>query len=189
MRQECEINDETLLKVLSSALDGHRCVQAWLGVADRLFFGLGDTVLPEVRRQEHPIPPFELQTPNSWWRVDPQDPSAIAGEPFSRPALRGLVGCSVRSWDVDLPAAVLRIRFDAGTLVVTPYPSAAGSTSDVWQIRVTSGKYYCLRADGSAYSKPAEPPLTPEDKKELDKMVERLRPRFGPKRKGRPPSP
>lgn len=148
---------ENLLDLLDRAVIGRNCVQAWIGYAAVLFLGFGEEVLPppiinERGHQEHLMPPYELVTGYSSWKLTQPYGSVLDSDDLTNRTLRtegettlgtAVVGVSALRWEVLMPSWELRLYFESGCrLDVIRYSDAAEDPErDLWAFRSPDGFY------------------------------------------------
>lgn len=126
---------------LDKALRGKLCIQAWLGIAQTLFIGFGDKVLPLTAQGEpHAKPMYELQTGFTDWWIEHKESIVVRSTDARKSAEAGatsLVGRRVVDWSFEGETAALRITFDCGfELRMAPYADYAHSNEDAWILRI-----------------------------------------------------
>lgn len=153
---------EELTARMNAGLAHTRCVQAWLGLGDRLFLGFGNEVLDPPSRGKGAKydpdrePPYQLQTHLSHWIVS--NVAGIAGsshdDPRASAAAESLVGRRTVSWCLTNPEFGLRVTFDDDSvLAIVPYDSIDRSiqSGDLWGLREPARSYIVMTADGTSY--------------------------------------
>jgi len=137
---------------LHKALDGKRCVSAWLGHGNVLFLGFDQDVLLERgedgRRSK---PSFELETNFADWSVEGAmtTSSAHSTRADLDAAAESLVGEQVVSWEL-LKRNGLRVAFTAAkVLTVMPWRAEEGLV-DAWSVTSPDGRIVAVATDGRA---------------------------------------
>lgn len=143
--------DADLDQTLDAALHGKICVQVWLGIGKVLFIGFGDTILPATHKgEQHPIPPYELETGfTEWWVQDQNDILGTSNDDKenAEAAAAKLVGKKVIDWCMR-GSTTLWIRFEDGLqLRMAPYNMSNFSIEDAWILRGPT-HYGFVRWDG-----------------------------------------
>jgi len=135
---------------LNEALDGHRCVTAWLGHGSVLFLGFGETVLP-IRDQDgrHTKPPYELETNFADWRVDgPSKASTIDSNDVQLlSAAESLIGEKVLNWEL-LETKKLRVTFTGNKRLQIEGWNEAEEKTDAWSLRSPDRFILAVATDG-----------------------------------------
>lgn len=127
-------------RTLNAALCGKLCVQAWLGIANVLFIGFGDEVLPQtVAGEKHPTPLYEMQTGwADWWIQDQHNTLVTSNDSKenAKSAAERLVGMRVKEWCFQDESSAIRIVFERGLeLRMAPYDTDDVSENDAWILR------------------------------------------------------
>jgi len=139
---------------IREALEGRRCVSAWLGHGDVLFLGIGDEVLPApLPGEPRPRPPIELETNYAAWSVEGpvtgtwMDSESEAESTQLRAAAESLVGERVIGLEL-LDRLALRVKFSGNkVLTVQPWPVSDG-VSDAWLLRSRDKHILAVSNDG-----------------------------------------
>ena len=139
---------------IREALEGRRCVAAWLGHGDVLFLGIGDEVVPEPQSGEpRPRPPIELETNYAAWSVEGPvsaawtDSESEAESAQLRAVAESLVGERIIGWEL-LDRLALRVKFSGSkVLTVQPWPVSDG-VSDAWSLRSSDKHILVASNDG-----------------------------------------
>jgi hypothetical protein len=123
---------EDLSEALRVALDGHRCVTAWLGYGNVLFLGFGPDVLSERASDgSRTIPPYEIQSSLADWNIG----GAGGGDDdrqTARSTIETLIGTAISGWSLSSDGS-LRIDFSNGlTLELAPSYDAESSLDQWW---------------------------------------------------------
>lgn len=132
-----------LERALDVAIKDRLCVQAWLGYANTLFVGFGDTVMvsPEPR-ERHQIPPYEVHLDQcDWWVEGPMGELGRSDEARATAEATAclLVGQRAMRWRLDGPSFLLSIGFERDMwLRMAPYPGN-GKDGTAWHIRMQDG--------------------------------------------------
>ena len=136
------------------ALEGRRCVSAWLGHGDALFLGIDDEALRVPQPGDaQPRAPIELETNYAAWSVEGPvsatwtDSESEAESAQLRAAAESLVGERVVGWEL-LERLALRVEFSGNkVLTVQPWPVSDG-VSDAWSLRSTDKHILAISNDG-----------------------------------------
>jgi hypothetical protein len=135
-------------EMLIAEIVSRLCVQVWLGYGDVLFIGFGDEILPPKpsgKRQEYPLPPYQLQTNFSAWRIAKPDPHAsgrVDYHTFAEAAASRLVGTRATHCLVRAPISELDVVFETGdTLIITPFEGRELAAKWAWAIRHPDGSH------------------------------------------------
>ena len=128
---------DELRAVVGECLDGHICVQAWVGYAGVIFVGFGTDVIPASEQEEsHPMPPYELQTNWADWQVESSAKvlgTADDEDEVMVKAVQALVGYSVLSWNYHEELQVITIEFDDNlSLKVKPFYNDERPNAESW---------------------------------------------------------
>lgn len=139
---------------IREALEGRRCVSAWLGHGDALFLGIDDEVVPGPEPGEpRPRPPIELETNYAAWSVEGPvnaawtDSESEAESAQLTVAAESLVGERIIGWEL-LDRLALRVKFSGNkVLTVQPWPVTDG-VSDAWSLRSSDKHILVASNDG-----------------------------------------
>lgn len=145
---------DLLAAAIEKAASGHMVVQAWLGYAEVLFLGFGDTVmLPS--HGKHALPPYELQTFHARWSVC--EGTRVVGtsdddRQAAEAAIGRLVGRSIRDWSVEEQDMCLTVHLDGDmNLVVSPFSDPCEGNEDAWSLRCPDGTHVVVSCDLRVY--------------------------------------
>jgi hypothetical protein len=148
------VDFKALKTYLDNTLLNKLCVQAWLGYANVLFIGFGDTVIPPTPKgSSHPIPLYELQFDFCDWWIEDQTRALIQSDYSDRDkiieTIEMLVGKKMECWSFIEPKCALELTFETGIrLKMTPYLD--GETTDpAWSLRLENGAYFCVDWSGN----------------------------------------
>ena len=148
---------QTFEQIISLALQDNLCVQAWLGYAETLFLGFGNTIMPHTPfGQSHPHPPFELHTHCADWVIRSAQGVIGTNENERRQAEEAanqLVGRRIVGWHFPEALTNLTVHFEGDFMLSLTGPSISALSpedrdEDAWTCTTAQGKYYTISCSG-----------------------------------------
>lgn len=143
-------------KALDLAINDRLCVQVWLGHANVLFAGFGDTLPdPDTYDIDTYRPTYQFQTGFADWWIEVSGRQIVESNEESlaaEAAAQTLVGRRAIGWRFVDPKWSIEIDFECDTVLkIIPYPSFQYCHEEAWHLIMPDHTCRMVRWDGTLF--------------------------------------